>query len=56
MSNLGQIKQIAEGMPDSPEKEQALQTYENLKLFEMMADSFDKLINPESGERKRGKL
>ena len=43
MSNLKKIKQIAEQMPDNPEKEQALQAYENLKIFEQMADAFDKI-------------
>jgi len=53
MSNLEKIKQIAEQMPDSPEKEQGLQAYENLKMFKTIADSFDRLINPESG---RGRI
>lgn len=44
MSNLEKIKQIAEQMPDSPEKEQGLQAYENLKMFETIADSFDGMI------------
>lgn len=44
MSNLEKIKQIAEQMPDSPEKEQGLQAYENLKMFETIADCFDKLL------------
>ena len=52
MSNLEKIKQIAEQMPESPEKQSALQAYSNLKMFEIMADSFDRLINPESGRRK----
>jgi len=43
MSDLEKIKQIAEQMPDSPEKEQALQAYENLKTFETIADCFDKM-------------
>ena len=41
-NSLEKIKQIAEQMPDSPEKEQGLQAYENLKTFEVIADSFDK--------------
>ena len=45
MSNLEKIKQIAEQMPDSPEKEQGLQAYENLKMFETIADSFERLLN-----------
>jgi hypothetical protein len=53
MSKLEKIKQIAEQMPDSPEKEQGLQAYENLKIFEQMADCFDELINPESGENRK---
>jgi hypothetical protein len=36
MSKLEKIKQIAEQMPDSPEKEQGLRAYENLKLFEQI--------------------
>jgi hypothetical protein len=45
MSNLEKIKQIAEQMPDCPEKERGLQAYANLKTFETIADSFDRLIN-----------
>lgn len=48
MSDLEKIKQIAEQMPDSPEKQQVLQAYYNLKLFETIADSFDRLIKPAS--------
>jgi len=44
LKTLEQIKQIAEKMPDSPEKEQALQAYFNLKLFETIADSFERFI------------
>ncbi len=44
MSDLEKIKEIADQMPDSPEKEQALQAYENLKTFEQMADAFDSII------------
>lgn len=51
-NNLNKIKEIAEQIPESPEKQQALQAYSNLKTFEVMADSFDRLINPESGRRK----
>jgi len=52
--SLEKIKQIAEQMPDSPEKQQALQAYENLKLFETIADSFDRLINPACPIIKKG--
>ncbi len=48
MNNLEKIKQIAEQMPESPEKQQALQAYSNLKMFEVIADSFERLINSES--------
>ena len=48
MRDLEKIKQIAEQMPESPEKQSALQAYSNLKTFEIIADSFDKLINPDS--------
>jgi len=51
MSDLEKIKEIVEQMPESPEKQQALQTYSNLKTFEIMADSFERLINPESGRK-----
>ncbi len=47
-NTLEKIKQIAEQMPDSPEKEQGLQAYENLKMFETIAVSFEQIINPES--------
>ena len=54
MSNkLDKIKEIAEQMPESLEKEQVLQAYSNLKTFEMIADSFESLINPASGEKER---
>ena len=43
---LEKIKQIADQMPNSPEKERGLQAYENLKMFETIADSFERLINP----------
>jgi len=43
MSELEKIKEIAEQMPDGPEKQKALQAYSNLKTFEIIADSFDKL-------------
>lgn len=53
MSNdLGKIKEIAKQMPESPEKQAALQAYSNLKTFEVIADSFERLINPKSGRRK----
>ena len=49
MSNgLEKIKRIAEQMPESPEKQKALQAYYNLKTFEIIADSFERLINPDS--------
>ncbi len=48
MSNLEKMKEIAEQMPESPEKQSALQAYSNLKLFEVMADSFDKVVDPGS--------
>ena len=48
MSSLEKIKQIAEQMPDGPEKKQALQAYYNLKAFEVIADAFDQMFNPES--------
>jgi len=41
MSDLEKIKQIAEQMPESPEKQMALQAYSNLKTFEVIADSFE---------------
>lgn len=53
MSNkLDKIKEIAEQMPDGPEKEQGLQAYSNLKLFETIADSFDKIISEENENGK----
>ena len=52
-NNLDKIKEIAEQMPESPEKQTALQAYSNLKTFEIIADSFDSLITPESGEGLR---
>ena len=39
MSNLEKIKQIAEQMPESPEKQQGLQAHSNLKTFEDLAKS-----------------
>lgn len=39
-------------MPDGPEKQQGLQAYSNLKLFETIADYFDKVIIEEN---KNGK-
>jgi len=53
MSDLEKIKQIAEQMPESPEKQQALQAYSNLKTFEIMADSFERLINPGNGKNEK---
>ena len=52
MSDLETIKEIAKQMPESPEKQKALQAYSNLKTFEIIADSFDRLINPASGRGK----
>jgi len=52
MSELKKIKIIAEQMPESREKREALQAYSNLKTFEIVADSFDKLINRITGERE----
>lgn len=52
MSSLEKIKQIAEQMPDSPEKEQGLQAYKNLKMFETIADCFEQIIKP----KERNKL
>ena len=54
MPNLEKIKQIADQMPDGPEKEQGLRAYENLKMFETIADSFDGLINPACPTIKKG--
>ena len=54
-NNLDKLKQIAEQMPESPEKQRALQAYSNLKTFEIIADSFERLINPASGEKRKGK-
>ena len=51
---LEKIKQIADQMPNSPEKERGLQAYENLKMFETIADSFDGLINPACPTIKKG--
>lgn len=39
--SLEKIKEIAEQMPDGPEKQQGLQAYSNLKKFEVIADSFE---------------
>lgn len=47
MGNLEKIKQTAEQMPDCLEKEQGLQAYFNLKLFEIIADSFNNIISGE---------
>ena len=44
MSSLEKIKEIAEQMPESPEKQQALQAYQNLKIFEVMADGFEEVL------------
>lgn len=42
--SLDKIKSIIDRMPDSKEKEQAKQGYENLKTFETMADVFEKAL------------
>ena len=44
-NDLNKIKQIAEQMPDSPEKQQAMQAYSNLKLFETIADCFERVVD-----------
>ncbi len=44
MSNLEKIKHIAEQIPESPERQSALQAYSNLKQFEVIADSFETLV------------
>ena len=44
MSNLEKLKEIAEQMPESPEKQRVLQAYLNLKMFEVIADSFESLV------------
>jgi len=44
MSNLEKVKEIAEQMPESPEKQLALQAYSNLKMFEVIADSFESIV------------
>ena len=50
--SLEKIKQIAEQMPDSPEKKQGLRAYANLKIFETIADSFEQIINLEGEKGK----
>ena len=52
MSDLDKIKEIAEQMPESPEKQSALQAYYNLKTFEVIADSFHKVISEENENGK----
>lgn len=52
MSNLEKIKEIAEQMPESPEKQRALQAYFNMKTFEIIVDSFDKIISEENENGK----
>ncbi len=42
--SLEKIKEIAEQMPESPEKQSALQAYSNLKTFEVIADSFESVV------------
>lgn len=53
MSDLEKIKQIAQQMPEGREKQKALETYKNLKLFETIADSFDSIIESEDEENGR---
>jgi len=43
-NSLERIKEIAQEMPDGEEKTKAMQAYENLKLFEVIADSFVLLL------------
>lgn len=50
-NNLDKIKELAEQMPEGPEKQKVLQAYSNLKMFETIADSFDRLINIENKEK-----
>ena len=42
--SIEKIKEIAEQMPESPEKQSALQSYSNLKTFEVIADSFESVV------------
>ncbi len=42
--SLEKMKSIIDRMPDSKEKEQAKQAYENLKTFEIIADAFEKVL------------
>lgn len=42
--SIEKIKEIAEQMPESPEKQSALQAYSNLKIFEVIADSFESVV------------
>lgn len=44
MSDLDKLRNIAGQMPEGPEKQRDLQAYSNLKTFEVIADSFDKII------------
>ncbi len=37
--SLEKIKEIAEQMPESPERQRAMQAYSNLKTFEVIAES-----------------
>ena len=55
MSELEKIKEIAKQMPESPEKQSALQSYSNLKLFEVIADSFESLIEKPTELEKAAK-
>lgn len=56
MSKLEKIKEIAEQMPDCPEKQQAMQAYSNLKMFEVMADSFENVVEKAPNETKHPRL
>ena len=44
--SLEKIKQMAEQIPESPEKQSALQAYSNLKLFEGLAESLQVPMRP----------
>jgi hypothetical protein len=57
MSELEKIKAIAEQMPNGPEKQQGLQAYSNLKMFETIANSFDKIIKGEKqNDREQSRI
>ena len=42
--SLDKLKSAIDQMPESKEKEQAQQGYENLKTFEVIADAFVELL------------